>query len=88
MNKIPQWGKLLTDGITNKLVGCNLLGADERDTVLVRVYGNKTDLLIDRTAETRWAFQSTFIFKDNGNSCNFNCIYYKLIVDNCLFDYL
>lgn len=45
--------KLLTDGITNKLVGCNLIDSDARETVLVRVYGNKTDLLIDRKAETR-----------------------------------
>ncbi|EEZ97183.2 Ethanolamine kinase-like Protein [Tribolium castaneum] len=51
----PHWGrrvdfKLLTDGITNKLVGCR---GEEGETVLVRVYGNKTDLLIDRKAETR-----------------------------------
>ncbi|XP_055711775.1 ethanolamine kinase [Phlebotomus papatasi] len=43
--------KLFTDGITNKLVGC--FYGDREDTVLIRVYGNKTDLLIDRTAETR-----------------------------------
>ncbi|XP_017787130.1 PREDICTED: ethanolamine kinase [Nicrophorus vespilloides] len=43
--------KMLTDGITNKLVKCSL--SDTSDAVLVRVYGNKTDLLIDRTAETR-----------------------------------
>uniref|UniRef100_A0A7G3AHH4 ethanolamine kinase n=1 Tax=Lutzomyia longipalpis TaxID=7200 RepID=A0A7G3AHH4_LUTLO len=43
--------KLFTDGITNKLVGC--FYGDVKDTVLIRVYGNKTDLLIDRTAETR-----------------------------------
>ncbi|KAJ8931763.1 hypothetical protein NQ314_015295 [Rhamnusium bicolor] len=45
--------KLLTDGITNKLVGCKPADAEESETVLVRVYGNKTDLLIDRKAETR-----------------------------------
>ncbi|CAH1173889.1 unnamed protein product [Phaedon cochleariae] len=55
----PRWKqdtirfKLLTDGITNKLVGCKPEDADEEETVLVRVYGNKTDLLIDREAETR-----------------------------------
>lgn len=55
----PQWEKdsvefkLLTDGITNKLVGCRPSEAEESETVLVRIYGNKTDLLIDRKAETR-----------------------------------
>ncbi|XP_066141238.1 ethanolamine kinase isoform X1 [Euwallacea fornicatus] len=55
----PQWQvasirfKLLTDGITNKLIGCLPDDAPETETVLVRVYGNKTDLLIDRKAETR-----------------------------------
>uniref|UniRef100_A0A1L8E3P9 ethanolamine kinase n=1 Tax=Nyssomyia neivai TaxID=330878 RepID=A0A1L8E3P9_9DIPT len=43
--------KLFTDGITNKLVGC--FYGDKKDTVLIRIYGNKTDLLIDRTVETR-----------------------------------
>ncbi|XP_076252215.1 ethanolamine kinase 1 isoform X2 [Rhynchophorus ferrugineus] len=45
--------ELLTDGITNKLVGCRPEDAPEEDTVLVRIYGNKTDLIIDRKAETR-----------------------------------
>nr|CAH7756816.1 unnamed protein product [Callosobruchus chinensis] len=55
----PEWDqnqiifKLLTDGITNKLVGCRPDGSDEAETVLIRVYGNKTDLLIDRQAETK-----------------------------------
>lgn len=58
---------MFTDGITNKLVGCfypttlttNCLSQQTEDTstvddvVLVRVYGNKTDLLIDRKAEKR-----------------------------------
>lgn len=55
--------QLFTDGITNKLVGCfnqnnnnaNCDAGDESasaDVVLVRVYGNKTDLLIDRKKET------------------------------------
>lgn len=54
----PQWKiddikfKLLTDGITNKLVKCFLQDKIE-DVVLVRVYGQKTDMLIDRAAETR-----------------------------------
>ncbi|XP_046394265.1 ethanolamine kinase [Ischnura elegans] len=44
--------KLFTDGITNKLVGCRN-GVESGEMVLVRVYGQKTDLLIDRAAETR-----------------------------------
>ncbi|XP_022114554.2 ethanolamine kinase [Pieris rapae] len=57
----PEWPedkinfKLFTDGITNKLVACEIRDkTDKRDNiVLVRIYGNKTDLLIDRTAEVR-----------------------------------
>lgn len=47
--------KLFTDGITNKLVACQLnTEQDNTDNiVLVRIYGNKTDLLIDRNAEVR-----------------------------------
>lgn len=54
----PHWNlehstfKLFTDGITNKLVGC-FNSKDVDDVVLVRVYGQNTDLLIDRKAETR-----------------------------------
>ncbi|XP_041973074.1 ethanolamine kinase [Aricia agestis] len=52
----PNWSvpnikfKVFTDGITNKLVACQ---ADGEDIVLIRIYGNKTDLLIDRNAEVR-----------------------------------
>ncbi|KAJ8984878.1 hypothetical protein NQ317_002718 [Molorchus minor] len=55
----PTWEKasirfrLLTDGMTNKLVGCKPEDADDAETVLVRIYGNKTDLLINRKDETR-----------------------------------
>ncbi|XP_060525462.1 ethanolamine kinase 2 [Cylas formicarius] len=55
----PQWKpeaikfKLLTDGITNNLVACLPELYEEDDTVLIRIYGNKTDLLIDRQAENR-----------------------------------
>ncbi|CAG4940598.1 unnamed protein product [Colias eurytheme] len=47
--------KIFTDGITNKLVACEINNnTDESENiVLVRIYGNKTDLLIDRTAEVR-----------------------------------
>ncbi|XP_055586418.1 ethanolamine kinase [Uranotaenia lowii] len=57
----PQWTsesvnfKLFTDGITNKLVGCFNQSDNNAssDVVLIRVYGNKTDLLIDRHEETK-----------------------------------
>ncbi|KFO55026.1 Ethanolamine kinase 2, partial [Corvus brachyrhynchos] len=44
--------QLFTDGITNKLVACY---RDEgmADAVLVRVYGRKTELLVDRETELR-----------------------------------
>ncbi|XP_012280009.1 ethanolamine kinase isoform X2 [Orussus abietinus] len=54
----PSWSvdklqfKLFTNGITNKLVGVWCPG-HYNDMVLVRVYGHKTDLLIDRRDETR-----------------------------------
>lgn len=44
--------QVFTDGITNKLVGCfNSMSPD--DGILVRVYGQNTDLLIDRKVETK-----------------------------------
>lgn len=42
---------MFTDGITNKLIGCFNTNFPE-DVILVRVYGQNTDLLIDRKAET------------------------------------
>ncbi|KAK2579824.1 hypothetical protein KPH14_007510 [Odynerus spinipes] len=44
--------KLFTNGITNKLVGVWYPG-HYNEMVLVRVYGHKTDLLINRKDETR-----------------------------------
>ena len=44
--------KLFTDGISNKLIGV-YVGDKKCDMVLVRVYGAKTELIIDRTAEIR-----------------------------------
>lgn len=41
-----------TDGTTNKLVGCYLETSPE-DVVLVRVYGNKTELIVDRDNELK-----------------------------------
>ncbi|XP_008824729.1 ethanolamine kinase 1-like, partial [Nannospalax galili] len=43
---------LFTDGITNKLIGCYVGDAME-DVVLVRIYGNKTELLVDRDEEVK-----------------------------------
>ncbi|KFO24376.1 Ethanolamine kinase 2 [Fukomys damarensis] len=41
-----------TDGITNKLVAC-YVAEDMKDCVLVRVYGERTELLVDRENEVR-----------------------------------
>ena len=41
--------QVYTDGITNKLVGCQEASdKEQKDAILVRVYGEKTDLIIDR----------------------------------------
>ncbi|XP_044137237.1 ethanolamine kinase 1 [Bufo gargarizans] len=54
----PEWKaedvttQVFTDGITNKLVGCYVRDAME-DVVLVRIYGNKTELLVDRDEELK-----------------------------------
>ncbi|KAM9327771.1 ethanolamine kinase 1 [Pholidichthys leucotaenia] len=44
--------KLFTDGLTNKLVGC-YVGAVMQDVVLVRIYGNKTEVFVDRENEVK-----------------------------------
>ncbi|KAE8613026.1 hypothetical protein XENTR_v10007537 [Xenopus tropicalis] len=44
--------QVFTDGITNKLIGCYTGDAME-DVVLVRIYGNKTELLVDREEELK-----------------------------------
>ncbi|NXP73449.1 EKI2 kinase, partial [Ramphastos sulfuratus] len=44
--------KLFTDGITNKLVAC-YTEEGMGDAVLVRVYGRKTELFVDRETELR-----------------------------------
>ena len=43
--------KIFTDGISNKLIGIYV--QDKSEMVLVRVYGAKTELIIDRQAEIR-----------------------------------
>lgn len=51
--------QFFTDGITNKLIGCfhtpsSPTAVQRSDyAILVRIYGNKTDLLIDRHAERK-----------------------------------
>lgn len=53
-NKQGSFLQIFTDGITNKLIACQLnTDPDSKNIVLVRIYGNKTDLLIDRNAELR-----------------------------------
>ncbi len=44
--------KIFTDGISNKLLGV-YLPANKADMILVRVYGAKTELIIDRDSEIR-----------------------------------
>lgn len=44
--------QLFTDGTTNKLVGCYTDESPD-DVVLVRVYGNKTELIVDRDNELK-----------------------------------
>ncbi|XP_043561734.1 ethanolamine kinase 1-like isoform X2 [Chiloscyllium plagiosum] len=48
--------KTFTDGITNKLFGCHVDQAME-DVVLVRIYGNMTELFVDRNNEVK-SFQA------------------------------
>ncbi|KAB0802137.1 hypothetical protein PPYR_04323 [Photinus pyralis] len=44
---------VLTNGYTNKLIRCREENGPPHEAVLVRVYGNKTELMIDRNAEKR-----------------------------------
>jgi ethanolamine kinase len=47
--------QVFTDGITNKLIGCFYLDPEKsiNENLLVRIYGNKSELMIDRLAEKR-----------------------------------
>lgn len=53
----PEWAqerlhyKIFTDGITNRLIG--VYRDDMKDMILIRVYGENTDLFIDRQMEFR-----------------------------------
>ena len=41
--------KVFTEGITNRLLGCQHKDdVNQTDVLLIRVYGEKTDLIIDR----------------------------------------
>ncbi|XP_067387612.1 ethanolamine kinase 2 isoform X2 [Emydura macquarii macquarii] len=72
----PQWEparvqtKLFTDGITNKLMACYM---DEgmADAVLVRVYGRKTELFVDRENELK-NFQ---VLRAHGCAPNLYCTF-------------
>ncbi|XP_022237859.1 ethanolamine kinase 1-like isoform X2 [Limulus polyphemus] len=44
--------KVFTEGATNQLIGC-FMTPNPDDMVLIRVYGRKTDLFVDRKAEVR-----------------------------------
>ncbi|XP_039594678.1 ethanolamine kinase 1-like isoform X1 [Polypterus senegalus] len=54
----PHWNpaeiklKLFTDGITNKLLGCYTDDSME-DTLLIRIYGNMTELFVNRANELK-----------------------------------
>ncbi|KAJ8261984.1 hypothetical protein GJAV_G00160750 [Gymnothorax javanicus] len=57
-NLRPHWKpseikmKSFTDGITNKLIGC-YVGGVMQEVVLVRIYGHKTELFLDRENEVK-----------------------------------
>ncbi|XP_046862582.1 probable ethanolamine kinase isoform X2 [Xenia sp. Carnegie-2017] len=54
---IPEWSdkellfKEFTEGISNKLVGCRPQNSSDEDLVIFRLYGNQTELFIDRKQE-------------------------------------
>ncbi|XP_070536927.1 ethanolamine kinase 1-like [Ptychodera flava] len=73
----PQWVtdeirfKVFTDGITNKIFGC-YLPENKRDMVLLRIYGQKTELIINRAKEIE-TFQLLFKAKIGPELyCRFN----------------
>ena len=53
----PEWSKeklefkYFTEGISNKLIGCMLQNGSEKDLIMFRLYGNRTELFIDREQE-------------------------------------
>lgn len=63
---------MFTDGITNKLIGCFNANFPE-DVILVRVYGQNTDLLIDRKAET----ENIKVKNATIHTARKSCIYFR-----------
>ena len=58
LNEIkPEWSKEklefrnFTEGISNKLIGCMLQNGSDSDLIMFRLYGNQTELFIDRKQE-------------------------------------
>ena len=53
----PEWSadelifRNFTEGISNKLIGCMLQCGSEKDLIMFRLYGNRTELFIDRQQE-------------------------------------
>ncbi|XP_028417088.1 probable ethanolamine kinase [Dendronephthya gigantea] len=53
----PEWSgrklqfKNFTEGISNKLIGCMLQNGSESNLIMFRLYGNQTELFIDRKQE-------------------------------------
>jgi len=53
----PEWDlqkvkfREFSEGISNKLIGCNMPGLAPNEMILFRLYGNKTELFIDREKE-------------------------------------
>ena len=53
----PEWSeenlkfKNFTEGISNKLIGAMLQSGSEKDLIMFRLYGNRTELFIDRKQE-------------------------------------
>lgn len=87
---------MFTDGITNKLVACQLKTNDcdnGEDIVLVRIYGNKTDLLIDRNAEVRLVLVLNYctlfiVINELIKKIVLHFIYFKTLVNAYLSSYI
>lgn len=63
--------QIFSEGITNKLFGIRLASAPLKETVIIKVYGNQTDLLIDREQEiVTFTVLAFFIFLINLHEFN------------------